>query len=123
MDEKLKTDYLKKRMERLGEVIPTTITPTVFRKEDAADENSPKEWKKRTCWHIWVNPEDREFLERYIYWRSCAMKRKVTYSDAITDAVKSLKKHCPIEVKPIPDWVPRRKKTEKRNTIKEKKED
>lgn len=119
MDEKAREEFLRKRQERMGQVIPqtqpvnepapepTTENSTV---SDGTGTGSPKVWMARQSYHVWLNPTDIEFLERYIYWRGVAANKKWTVSDALTDAIRMLQKHTPVEVKPIPEWVPRRRK-------------
>lgn len=122
MDEKTKAEFLKKRQDRLGGVVPTTTvpkpepTPVAETKEG---DKPVKPWQLRKSFHIWINPEDLEYLNQYMYWRGCSLGKKVTYSDAISEAVRMLRKHSSVELKPIPDWVPRPKKRAKKEKVKE----
>lgn len=118
MNEKKKEDMLRKRDERFGQVIrPAENVQRPAIPPDTTEEVKPKAWMTRQSYHIQLNAEDIEFVERYTYWRKVALGgRKWTISDTLTDALRMLAKHTQIDVKPIPDWVPKRKrKKQQRN--------
>ena len=75
---------------------------------------SPGKKADKQCYHLLIPRDCIDFIERYSYWMSVARQKRHTYSDTISDAIHLLMKYSKVEVKPIPEWVPKRKKRTKK---------